>query len=68
MKYVAIIEFIATICQKNKNQLAVLESIKVCTDFLPDKLVLKGLKDRYADLALVYLSEMKFFNATKILF
>ena len=52
---------------KKQKSIAVLESIKVCTDFLPDKLVLAGLKDRYADLALVYLSEMRFFSAAKII-
>ena len=52
---------------KKQKSVAVLESIKVCIDFLPDKLVLKGLKDRYADLALVYLSEMKFYSVAKIL-
>ena len=52
---------------KKQKATAVLESIKVCTDFLPDKLVSRGLKDRYADLALVYASEMKIINVMKII-
>ena len=52
---------------KKQKATAVLESIKVCTDFLPDKLVSIGLKDRYADLALVYASEMKFYKVIKVI-
>ena len=52
---------------KKQKSLAVLESIKVCSNFLPDKRVSEGLKNRYADLALVYASELKFVNVTKVI-
>jgi glycosyltransferase involved in cell wall biosynthesis len=43
------------------------ESIDAISRFLPDKMAANGMKYQYADLAIMYLKEMRFINAIAIL-
>ena len=53
---------------KRQKAISVLEAIKVCKEFLPDQLVEKGMRNHYADLALIYIKEYKFSCFFKLLF
>ena len=53
---------------KRQKAVSILEAIKVCSEFLPDKLIEKALKNRYADLALVYARDFRIFNAIQVVF